>query len=389
MSESIPVNPDLLRWARETAGFDIDEVVSKINRKRVTVETVKSWEKGTDSPTYTQLENLAYNIYKRPLALFFFPEPPEEESPKQSFRTLPEFEVSRMTPRLRYLIRQARVMQINLTELNDNINPASRQILHDLRFKPDISVDKMSIKVRNYLNIDLASQFSWQNVDEAFKNWRNILEEHGVFVFKEAFKDDSFSGFCLYDDQFPVIYVNNSKPASRQIFTLFHELTHLLLGTGGVDTRLEDYIHFLKGDDKTIEVLCNRFGGKFLVPDSDFDQRIVRVTINDKSIQNLASRYCVSREVILRKFLNRQIINQQYYEQKVKQWAKDAKGKSGKGGNYYFTKKVYLGEHYLDMAFGRYYQNKISAKQLANYLGIKVKNITGMESVSINKGATL
>lgn len=123
MNEQLPINPVILRWARETGGFDIDDVVGKLKRKRITCETVASWEEGTASPTYAQLEQLAYEVYKRPLALFFFPEPPEEETPKQSFRTLPEAEISRMEPRLRYLIRQARVMQINLAELNDDVNP--------------------------------------------------------------------------------------------------------------------------------------------------------------------------------------------------------------------------------------------------------------------------
>lgn len=294
MKTIIPVNPIMLRWARETAGLKIEDVARKFKKD---VKEICSWESGEDSPTYVQLEKLAYEIYKRPLALFFFPEPPQEESPKQSFRTLPEQEILMLTPRLRFLIRQARAMQINLAELNDNINPAARQILRDLKFKPNVSVVEMATKLREYLNIDITTQFSWKNVDIAFKNWRNILEEHGVFVFKEAFKNNAFSGFCLYDKQFPVIYVNNSIFDSRQIFTLFHELAHLLFGTGGVDTRLEDYIKFLQGDDKAIEILCNRFGGAFLVPDSDFNQRIVGVSINDESIQHLANQYCVSREV--------------------------------------------------------------------------------------------
>ena len=85
MSEPIPVNPDMLRWARETAGLNVDDVVRKMKRKRVTAETVLSWENGEGSPSYPQLERIAYEIYKRPLALFFFPEPPQEETPKQSF----------------------------------------------------------------------------------------------------------------------------------------------------------------------------------------------------------------------------------------------------------------------------------------------------------------
>ncbi|MCR4286595.1 MAG: XRE family transcriptional regulator, partial [Deltaproteobacteria bacterium] len=310
MKTTIPVNPDVLKWARETAGIELEQVANKLKKS---VGDIVLWESGQGSPTYSQLEQLAYKIYKRPLALFFFPEPPQETSPKQSFRTLPEQKILMLTSRLRFLIRQAQVMQINLAEMNDNVNPASRHIIHDLKFKPNVSAIQMAAKVREYLKIGLDTQFGWKNLDEAFKTWRNVLEENGIFVFKEAFKDGTFSGFCLYDKQFPVIFVNNSKPMSRQIFTLFHELAHLLLGTGGVDTRLDDYINFLKGDDREIEVLCNSFGGDFLVPDSDFSRRIVGIEINEESICRLANRYCVSREVILRKFLDRNAVTQTYY----------------------------------------------------------------------------
>ena len=44
MSDQIPVNPDMLRWARKTGGFDIDDVVVKLKRKRITSETITSWE---------------------------------------------------------------------------------------------------------------------------------------------------------------------------------------------------------------------------------------------------------------------------------------------------------------------------------------------------------
>lgn len=73
MSEHIPVNPDILRWARETAGYSIEDVVDKIKRKQVTVKVVQDWEDGNASPSYPQLEKLAYEIFKRPLALFSFP----------------------------------------------------------------------------------------------------------------------------------------------------------------------------------------------------------------------------------------------------------------------------------------------------------------------------
>jgi len=386
MSESVPVNPDILRWARETAGFNIETVALKMKKK---ADVIFSWESGESAPTYVQLEKLAYQIYKRPVALFFFPEPPHEETPEHSFRTLPEYEVSKITPYLRFLIRKARVMQINLAELNDNLNPAARQIIHDLSFSPDSSGVEMGAKVREYLNVDLTTQFHWKNTDLAFKAWRRLLDRHGVFIFKEAFKDEAFSGFCIHDNRFPVIYINNSKPDTRQIFTLFHELGHLLLGTGGINTQSDDYIRNLKGDKRKIEILCNQFVGEFLVPDYDFEKKIKEIRISERAVHNLAERYHVSREVILRKLLNRGAIDRTYYMNKVEQWARKTPGKAGSGGNYYRTKGVYLGEPYIETAFGKYYQKKISVEQLANYLGVKVKNVTGMESLLFEKGAAI
>ncbi|MCP4218208.1 MAG: helix-turn-helix transcriptional regulator [bacterium] len=98
MSEQIPVTPSVLKWARESAGMDIPEVAHKMKK---TVETIALWETGEAAPTYIQLEKLAYQVYKRPLALFFFPEPPKEETPRQAFRTLPDHEIETMGNPLR------------------------------------------------------------------------------------------------------------------------------------------------------------------------------------------------------------------------------------------------------------------------------------------------
>ncbi len=388
MNPTNPINPMVLRWARETAGLSHEEVVQKLKRKTVTTETIADWESGTSSPNYIQLETLAYEVYRRPLALFFFPAPPEEETPKQEFRTLPESEIQLMSPRMRLLLRQAKAMQINLVELYGNVNPAEHQIVRDLRFVPDATIAGQTRAIRKFLNVELHNQFQWTSPEEAFATWRNALETCGLFVFKEAFREDTVSGFCLYHDHFPLIYVNNSKPYTRQIFTLFHELAHLLSGTGGIDKPIETYIDALRGRDKQIEILCNRFAASFLVPDEDFDQRIKQIPVNEESVRVLADQYHVSREVILRRLLDKKMVTQYFYEQRVDQWQHEAKGKSTGGGDYYRTKGAYLGERYLELVFSRRYQNKISLDQLADYLGVKTKNISGMEALLFPKGAT-
>src|SRR5690606_34617696 len=126
------------------------------------------------------------------------------------------------------------------------------------------------------------TQNSFGNHENAFKEWRKILERLGVFIFKDAFQSDEFSGFCLYDDKFPVIYVNNSKPFTRQIFTLFHELAHLLFRTGGIDTNIENYLGYIDGDDKRIEIICNSFAGEFLVPSEHFIKKAKLISIDNE-----------------------------------------------------------------------------------------------------------
>jgi Zn-dependent peptidase ImmA (M78 family)/transcriptional regulator with XRE-family HTH domain len=382
MSEQIPVNPDILRWARETSGLGIDDVVVKLKRKRITYETVDSWEKGADSPTYIQLERLAYEIYKRPLAIFFFPEPPEEETPKQSFRTLPQEEINLLEPRLFYLIRQAKVMQENLRELFNGINPSEKQLCSDISIRKTDTISDVAKKVRNYLGIGLNEQYALTTNDKALKYWRNVLEQHGIFVFKDSFKDDESAGFCLYDDIFPIIYINNSQPQIRQIFTLFHELAHLLFKTGGIDLRHNDYVQKMKGDNKRIEIFCNKFAGEFLVPTEEIIPKIHNRSIDDSLLARLAKKFKVSREVILRKCLDLNRITSAFYEAKVKEWNEERlkRGRPDSGGNPYYTKGSYLGLYYIETVFGKYYQGAISKAQLADYLGMKEIHVSTFEA---------
>ena len=387
MSESIPVNPDIMRWARETAGYSIEGLVDKIDRKRVTVNVVQDWENGNASPSYSQLEKLAYKIFKRPLALFFFPEPPEEENPRQSFRTLPQQEIDLIEPTMLYLIRKAMVLRENLKELYYNVNPAKHKIFIDFEIKSSDPVYNVAKDVRKYLGSSLNEQYALKSNEDALKYWRNLLEEHGIFVFKDAFKDEEFSGFCLYDNVFPIIYINNSQAKNRQIFTLFHELAHLLFRTGGVDLRHDDFVQGMSGGNKQIEVFCNKFAGEFLVPSEDVQKHLRNQNIDDKLLAGLAKKYSVSREVILRKCLDLGYVGQAFYESKVREWETETSRnkKPGSGGDYYRTQNAYLGDRYVETAFSKYYQGVISKLQLSDYLGIKEDNVLKFEDKLLSR----
>lgn len=379
MKTMIPVNPETLKWARQSINMPVEEVALRMKKD---VETIEEWEDGMRSPTYIQLEKLAYDVYKRPVAVFFFPEPPKEVGPRTSFRTLPEKEIERFSPRFLQLFRRAKAMQANLEELNGGTNPAPRHIVKDVQVQPNDKASSMAGRVRAYLGVDLRSQIGWKDVDIAFKQWRTVVESNGIFVFKEAFKQDEISGFCLYDDEFPIIYINNSMPMGRQIFTLFHELAHLLFRIGGIDTDDTTFLRQIHGESKIIEVLCNRFVGEFLVPDEDFRQSTPDGEVDSHVISQLAARYKVSWEVVLRKCLDRGLIDQRKYEmgrREAKEKAARRRARA-KGGNYYHTQIAYLGDRYLSLALSKYYQNRFSADQLAKYLNVKINHIAELEA---------
>ena len=381
------INPRLLVWARERTGKRIEEVAEALGKS---AEVIAAWEAGTAAPTYPQLETLAYKIYRRPIAIFFFPEPPDEPDPEHSFRTLPDFELEELSADTRFKIRQARSFQISLYELNGGANPARSLIFRDVNVRGRSSA-QVAEEVRQYLGISFETQArDWRGQAEAFKGWRSAIEEKGVFVFKDAFKQDDVSGFCLYDVEFPVLYINNSLPATRQVFTLLHELAHILFATNGV-TKVDDgYIRSLTGEAKRIEIFCNRFAADVLVPLPEM-RRVAGNRVPDENLIGELSQYFkVSREVILRRYLDEGLVSQEHYAAMARLWAAEARStrRAGSdGGDYYATKAVYLGDTYLRLAFRRFYEGSLSLEQLADHLNVRPKSVAGLEQRLLAKTA--
>lgn len=377
MAEQIPINPALLVWARERAGLSNIEATEKFRR-------FDEWEAGESAPTYAQLEQLS-DALKVPIAVFFFPEPPNVPSINETFRTLPEAELDRLPSRIRLLMRKAKAFQLNLAELTGGRNPSERLITRDLEFKPRVNITNMTTAVREYIGVSLEDQRGWRDAETAMKQWRAALQQVGVFVFKDAFRVRDLSGFCLYDDQFPVIYVNNSATKTRQIFTYFHELAHLIFHTSGIDKVRDRYIDRLAGDSKQIEVLCNSFAAQFLMPEDAFNLAVAGRRADEATAEIIAAQFHVSREVVFRRFFDHGRIDEAQYREAVERWTAQWEGGGaggggeGGGGNHYWTKLSYLGREYVSLALGQFHQNRIDETQLAEFLDTKPKNVGTLE----------
>ena len=372
------IQPSLIRWARESMGLSMEEVAHRLKRN---VEEIQAWETGDQAPTYAQLEKLAYDVCKRPLAVFFLPEPPPEAQPQTEFRTLPLAELDQLLPDTRLHIRKAHVWQLALAEIFDE-NPAQQKIWHSATIHPEEQTSHLADRVRNHLGITLEQQADWKQPEAALKAWRQAVEDKGVFVFKAPFKQKDISGFCLAHPHFPVIYLNNSTSKTRQVFSLLHELGHLLLNQNGLSKFDPDHLDQLPQPVQQTERLCNALAADILIPPADFARHSDHLpaaleNVADEKIEPLANRYGVSREAILRRFLDQRRVSQSFYQQKAEAWA--AQQKKGKGGDWYATTNIYLSERFAREVVSQHYRNRLSLEQASDLLGIKAKNFAGLE----------
>ena len=259
---------------------------------------------------------------------------------------------------------------------------------------PPDNVDSLAAEARRYLDIGIADQLEWSSEEDALDNWRDAVQSAGVWVFKRHFKQNDVAGFCLDDPKYPLVYLNNGQSKTRQIFTLFHELAHLLFGFSYLErSDIEHYVDFLGGPDRDVEIACNGFAGEFLVPTGHFQKNETLdnpAGITDDTLVALARRYRVSREVVLRKCLDQNRIDQQFYDEKREEWKRSYSGapESSTGGNYYSNQGTYLGAKYTSLAFRGYYQGAYDVDQLSEYLDVKASSIAGLENWLNNRLAS-
>jgi Zn-dependent peptidase ImmA (M78 family)/transcriptional regulator with XRE-family HTH domain len=381
MQPVVKIEPSILVWARESLGLSIADVATKLDKD---VSVIRAWESGKDLPSYGQLEELAYSVYKRPLAVFFLPSPPRESTPRQDFRTLPEQDISKLSRQLRLFIRRTKHHQLVLRKIHDNKNPIERPVFRTFKIKGTTSVFNTAVELREHFGISIELQKRLPDSDSALSLYREAVEKGGVYVFQFPIQDAR--GFSLMDEEFPVIVLNSADTANSKIFTLIHELCHILFNTGGV--LIESLTPDPTRQRNQVEIFCNRFASEFLLP----REVLLKEPLVSKNegkewsevkLQELASTYKVSKEVVLRKLLDTGRTTQAFYNKLRKKWQDDyqkAKKISKKGGgNYHNTNLSRLGKNYVSDILTSFHAGKLSEVQVADILGIKINKIKDYE----------
>ena len=377
MPRSIPalVKPALLVWARERAGFAIEDAATKAD---IVVETLRAWESGERQPSIPQLRKLG-EIYKRPLAVFFLPEPPKDFDAQREFRRLPGLLPQKETPELRLALRTAlfrREIARDLYERFQEDIPHTTAVVH-----PDEDEDVVAQRVRELLGISWAEQLSWNGPYAALDTWRSAIERQGVLVFQTGkISVDEMRGISMPDGPLPVIVLNNADAPHGRIFTLLHEFIHILLNNGGHRTsKLEGQ---KLPEDQILERVGNRFAAALLMPKKEFLAEAANnpaAMMGDESgSKRLANRIKASPEAILRRLEALHRVAASVYRQKRRGWQKQSwySPPQGEGGPPIEVRVVSaIGRPFTSLVLEGYQRNAVSSVDIVDYLGVQLKHL--------------
>jgi Zn-dependent peptidase ImmA (M78 family) len=382
-SFEVQVVPSVLTWARTTAGWNVEDIGKKLRKDR---QLIESWESGTKNPTLHQLISLA-DYYKRPLAALLLPEPPKEPQLPHDFRNLQDGNSLNITPKTRFAMRRAMRLQSIAKELSEEPFTFISQRIGSAKVSDNPEV--LAEKTRVRLGIDIQTQMSWKDTKEALNQWVYSIEASGILVFQMSMPIEDARAFSLFDNELPVIVISTKEDSlNAKIFSLFHELGHILLsGEGICDPGSHSESVKREGSE---EAFCNRFAGALLVPmDQLMNHNLVRNAEksgewDNSTLQKLSKNFKVSQEVVLRRLLLAGLTTDEFYKTKREEWrVKDQRiqEKRPPGGGRNIPRECIQqnGVPLVSLILDSYKSKKITKSDVADYLGISLKYLSDVE----------
>jgi len=358
MIKEIKIRPEVLSTLINTSGYEVEEVTK---RTQIPLKRIKE-----GNLTLSQLKKLA-GILKRPLAAFF-----SDEVPK--LKTLPDYRLNRerkINPevllaqrKLKYLIKKLKELGVEKTLIPS--------------FSLTLSPAELAEKFRSYLNIGLIKN---NKPNELLDTYKKVLEDRLNLIIieyplkprkkKKTEASDDVRAFSIYSELAGIVLNENDHP-SVKLFSLFHEVCHLLKKSSGICS-LEYEVEKQFED----ESYCNQFAAEFLVPSEDIKKELknYRVTFNTlpEIVNKLSKIYAVSKQVVLLRFLYLRYISFQQYEEFKRQL--EEKGKKPQYGIRKWDKifKNRIGNAVIKEVKKSLMENKISFYEALNILDVKVK----------------
>ena len=339
MQNELKINSDIITWAINRAGFDLQEFV------KTKFPKAEGWINETKNPTLKQLESFANKVHL-PFGYLFLEKPPKELLPIPFFRTIKPKNnnvninvydtILLLQRRQEWLVEYLKENDFDKLEFvgKYNENSTVENIVNDIR-------------VTLGLSLDWASAFSAN--DAALNHFTEHIEEAGIMVtFNSVVENNNHRkipieecrGFVLVDEVAPFLFINAADSKGAQMFTLSHELAHVWTGkSAGFD-----YRQFQPANDP-IEILCDKVAAEFLVP----AQLFLELWEEKPDFKFIARKFKVSPIVIGRRALDLGKISKKYFFKFYSEYMgelKNLRERKTTGGNFYATQKKKLGNRF-------------------------------------------
>jgi len=372
-SPEIEVSPEVLKWARDTSGYSIEEAAKRTQLKQ---ESIANWEQAAAKINFSDLEKLA-KAYKRPTTVLLLEKPPTEQTMPTYFRKKGDH--AEMNPEIRFAIRKARYLQSVATDLEGKGNSISIAKTATLGDSPE----KIARRERERLGVSIDAQSSCDDARAALKAFRDAIERQNIFVFQIKMPKKVALGFSLPDTATPVIALNKSDASiERKIFTLFHEYAHVLLGKSSVCADVGE-----GAIDDATEVWCNRFAGEFLLPAEKLKaESISHGKLDYAAIGAIANIFRVSKHMVFVRMkvnglvpsaslVNLEEMFGKWKEPEKKVKKADGKKKSGGGPPQSKTCVSEKGKKFVSLVIDSEKRGRITTADALGYLSIKLNNL--------------
>jgi len=393
MADTEQINPQVLIWARETAGLSVEEAAEKLGMKdtsRATAaEKLLQYETGQRAPGQTTLQKAA-SVYRRPLIAFYMAQPPKRGDRGEDFRTHSGSVSARDNGTLDALLRDVKARQQMLRQVLEDEEEARK-----LPFVGSTSIARGSKEVAASLRVVLEVSEEQQRQNRGptglFGLLRSAAERIGVFVLllgdvgshHSDIGEDVFRGFALVDDVAPFVVVNDNDAIAARSFTLIHELAHIWLGVSGVSGPLRN----MSGN--VIERFCNDVAGEFLLPPDSIPDlsNLTKSNMNVvmSTVERIAAAWNVSEPAVAYRFARSGWITSGVATQlftmfadrwrREKQHAREARRPNESGPSYYVVRRHRLGSALLGVVRRALQGETLTHTRAAKILGVSPTSV--------------
>lgn len=387
---TVPVNPSVLEWARESAGLSLEDAAQKASitgaRGLTGAERLAVFEVGGELPTRHVLLRLA-KAYHRPLLSLYLDEPPQKGERGEDFRRVEEVTTPKLEGLVDALVRDAKVRQSILrSALEDEEEDAPKPFVGSLALRS--GPESVARSISDTIGFDRNTFRRQSNLRDAFSYARTRAESAGVFVLllgdlgshHTALPAEVFRGLALADPVAPFIVVNDQDAKGAWAFTLFHELAHLWLGRTGISS---------SGFDGRVEQFCNDVAAKILIDQDELAPvaDIGEIPLADAiaRIDEFASRANLSRTMVSYQLLRSGLIPNDRWEllrdEFKRLWLETraadrraARAAAG-GPNYFVLRRFRAGGALVSLVSRLMKSGTLTSTRAAKVLGVKARSV--------------